>query len=407
MGVPLPTLRSWGLLCLGTLLILVARVLGRPELAGIGAVLAVLPILAWLAAFAWRRHPNTFGPPPKQRLDTSSSGTTGLVPGITVTVTLATPADGRLLRPARTAGSSRTNRASRARGAPGSYTWTPPTRGTYRLPAWIATRFDPLHLTRVRAQLDPDIVLVVGPSPVTTDIPGINDAGLRVGRQCGDQLDTTTRPYLVGDPVRRVHWPVSARQGKLMVRPVIHEADGGRSVLVDRTPAHYTGSPTQVAAADGPPAASRTDFDAAVSTAAAALRALNPAERSTANSAPVGLAAFPPWPAPMPDDEALATAVPAPSGASGRSGASGGPTSPHSSAAHTVLVTGLPGDSAAQWPRTLHGAVTVLLHPATADVHPSPRVTGAWERAGWTWHLVTPEHVVAPEHLVPPETTRP
>ncbi|MGO3153270.1 MAG: DUF58 domain-containing protein [Galactobacter sp.] len=389
MRIPVPTLRAWGLVCLGLVLVVIARILGRPEIAGIGAVLTVVPVAAWLAAFAWRSHPTTFGELPEQRLSTDSAGVAGLVPGVPVTVTLDAPADERDLRPAvrRTPGrraSGRRKVGHRPSGT-GTYTWTPPTRGTYRLPSWIATRFDPLHLARVRARLDPATVLVVGPIPISAKVPGLEDAGLQSSRHGGDQLDTTTRPYQVGDPVRRVHWPVTARHGKVMVRPVLHESDGGLLVLLDRTPAHYTGAATEVASATGPAGVSRSDFDAAVSTAAAALRSLHSAARTGTSTGAARLAAFPPVTSPLPDDEALASVVPAPPHGEATLSA------PTGTAAHTVLVTGMPGESAVDWPRTLHGTVSVLLHPAAADAHPSPKVTGAWKRAGWTWHLVQPE----------------
>lgn len=393
MGLPVPTLRSLGLLCLGVALIAAARTLGRPEIAGIGAVLVVVPIVAWLAAFAWRQHPGAFGTIPTQRLDRADEHASDLTPGTTVTITLAPEDAGRDLRPA-----GRRHRRRASEHGPVSYTWTPPIRGTYRLPPWIATRHDPLHLARVRAELDPGVRLVVGPAPTATQVPGIDDAGVRSGRSGGDQLDTTTRPYLTGDPVRRVHWPVSARQGKLMVRPMLQEADGTRVVLLDRNPMHYQGSRTAVASADGADLASVTDFDAAVSTAAAVLHTLSGATQPGVRGGPARLTAFPPprksgsvrgsTPGSMPDDEALATAVPSPP--RGADSGTGPLAAPTGSAGHTVLVTGVPGEAAADWPRTLHGPVSVLLHPTQGAARPAAEVTGAWERAGWTWHLVSP-----------------
>jgi uncharacterized protein (DUF58 family) len=377
MGVPVPTLRSWGLLCLGVLFAVAGRTMGRPEIAGIGAVFVLVPVVAWAAAWAWRKRPETFGDPPGQHLD----GADALVPGTTVTVTLTGQADGRDLRPA--------GRRSRSRTGPVSYTWTPRTRGTYRLPPWIAIRTDALHLVRVRGALDPGVRLVVGPSPAPTDVPGLDDAGSRQVRSRGDQLDTTTRPYTAGDPVRRVHWPVSARQGRLMVRPPMQEADGSRVVLLDRTAGHYRGAPTTVASADGPDDASRADFDAAVSTAAAAYRALSGGRPSAHGAAvPVSrarLAAFPPprGALSLPDDDLLATAVPAPERA-------GDHVAPSGTAGHTVLITGVPGHEAAAWPRTLTGPVDVLLHPDRPGAAPPAEVTAAWDRAGWTWHVVLP-----------------
>jgi hypothetical protein len=280
-----------------------------------------------------------------------------------------------------------------------SYTWTPPTRGSYRLPPWIVTTFDALHLVRLRGELDPGDRIAVGAARREAAIPGQAELGLRQVRTGGDQLDTTTRPYRVGDPVRRVHWPVSARQGRLMVRPPLQESDGSRLVLVDRAQHHYSGAATQVARADGPAAASSTDFDAVISTAAFCLETL----RSSPAVGSARLAYFPPVPAsagpPVSDEVSLACAAPeasvprgtADAAATGATLTTGPDAAPAGGSGHTLLLTGLPGPEASAWPRGLHGSVTVLLHPAGHDQRPDADVTAAWERAGWSWHVLPPE----------------
>jgi uncharacterized protein (DUF58 family) len=395
MRRPLPTLRAVGLACLGLVFIVVGRWLGRPEIAGLGAALFAVPVVAWIVANVRASGTGTSGAAPGgPRSAGSATSALREPPRQSVTGAAAVPVPGqeltvRLLSSADVGGEGSIRPARTVRGdSATSYTWTPPTRGSYRLPPWIVTTFDALHLVRSRSELDPGDRIVVGPTPRETSLPGLDELGLQRIRAGGEQLDTTTRPYRVGDPVRRVHWPVSARQGKLMVRPSLQESDGTRLLLVDRNPAHYSGTATVVANADGAALDSTTDFDAVISTAAFCLEAL----RASPASSSARVAYFPPATTPpMPDDEGLACAVPAPAAGGGSDGAGPASSGPAGDAGHALLLTGMPGPDAAAWPRKLHGPVSVLLHPSTDSQQPSPEATAAWARAGWSWHIVAAE----------------
>lgn len=368
MRRPVPTVRAVLLACLGVVLVLVARGLGRPDLAGLGAGLLLLPVLAWVlaAVFAGRGsgrpllrsvHGERLPHEPLQvTVERDGAGqATGpgpgheLVPGQEETAIRSVP------------------------GAPLNYTFTPPWRGVFRLGPFVAAGADPLHLTKREAPADPGTPLTVGPAPVAPETGTALRDLLSSSVAGGQELDTTVRPFQEGDPFRRIHWPLSARAGQVMVRPDVHGFGGDPVVLLDRNPAHYEGAVSWVQTEQGRRRSS-VDFDAAVSGASAALAAL----RSRGSGA--GLCAFPAEGGEgMHDDAAvLASVRPATSSAAPPSGDSGG----------LVVMTGIPGEEAAAWPRTRseRSALVVLHGPAGSA--PPPAVTDAWARAGWRWVLV-------------------
>lgn len=105
-----------------------------------------------------------------------------------------------------------------------SYKLEPTKRGVYRIgPVRIVTT-DPLGLFLFGAALDASTELVVHPTPVPTrDSPvggeGIYGVRERDGKtRRGDGMDFHgVREYREGDALRRVHWPTTARTGRLAV----------------------------------------------------------------------------------------------------------------------------------------------------------------------------------------------
>ncbi|HEU4355263.1 MAG TPA: DUF58 domain-containing protein [Actinomycetota bacterium] len=105
-----------------------------------------------------------------------------------------------------------------------SYTLTPQRRGRYTLGPLTVDLSDPFALTRVRVEFDEREELVVTPE-VEDLVGGPNSpfgmtSGLAMARnlfRTGDEF-YTMRPYVVGDDLRRIHWPSVARSGELMIR---------------------------------------------------------------------------------------------------------------------------------------------------------------------------------------------
>ena len=97
-------------------------------------------------------------------------------------------------------------------------------RGRYTLGPVIATTGDPLGLFRRELPLAPEHELLVLPPvlPLSTFevYPGIMPGR---GRGAQRSLQTTTnvvtvRGYIPGDGLTRIHWPITARMGELMVK---------------------------------------------------------------------------------------------------------------------------------------------------------------------------------------------
>lgn len=108
-------------------------------------------------------------------------------------------------------------------------------RGEYRLGLREAVIFDLLGIFRFRVRLTPAVTAVIAPRRLTV---GQSSA------LCGDDYDSArtrmsffenntfsaVREYVEGDPLRYVHWKLSAKQDKLMVRQ--QEQNLGTNALV-------------------------------------------------------------------------------------------------------------------------------------------------------------------------------
>ncbi|MDP2311123.1 MAG: DUF58 domain-containing protein [Pseudomonadota bacterium] len=118
-------------------------------------------------------------------------------------------------------------------------TWTFPARGEARFSrVRIASRF-PFGLIRRWRDLEVPGVLLVYPKPERGNAAdggmGIGDAtAIRASREGVGEL-VGMRAYAPGDPVRRIHWPTSARSNVPMV--TLRAAEGGGDVVVRLGPA--------------------------------------------------------------------------------------------------------------------------------------------------------------------------
>lgn len=114
-------------------------------------------------------------------------------------------------------------------------TVTLPRRGRHRLPpAVVATRF-PFGLFVKRKQLDEAAEVLVFPriSPTSGSGAGsqVEGEGEATGRLARNGEFYGLDEFRDGHDVRRVHWPATARRGKLVV--VEHEGDGDRTRFLD------------------------------------------------------------------------------------------------------------------------------------------------------------------------------
>lgn len=365
---PRPTPRAYAVVVAALALVALGRFLGRPEVVGLGAFLFTLPVASWLLGWWWVRAGRDERAVVARRL--SEDPAIGTPIGVDVEVSGAPMARGRESLTDLCPGPS-----PRREGERWHYDVSFEHRGSYRLGPFLSTRRDRLGLVSRTAALDAGtVILVPDPVPEAGTIGSV-DGLIAAHTHRGADPDTLTRPYREGDPYRRIHWPVSARQGRVMVRPDAEEPDARPSVVVDRHRAHYAGTPTLVHVAGRGDCASVCGYDAALRTTAAVLRALRAAGQETE------LLAFPAWDTDSEQEHLSASLPSAAPEDEARPQMPGG-------AGSLVIVTGLPGPAAAAWPGARgRQRVTVILH-GSPDARLDPEVAEAWDRAGWTWFLV-------------------
>lgn len=103
---------------------------------------------------------------------------------------------------------------------------------------------DPFGLTRVALVAAPASTLVVYPAvdtiPAASRSDGADPQGGRTpGLASGGEEFHSLRPYVLGDDIRRVHWPTTARRDELTVRQHERHQQGRTTVLLDvRRPVH-------------------------------------------------------------------------------------------------------------------------------------------------------------------------
>jgi uncharacterized protein (DUF58 family) len=103
---------------------------------------------------------------------------------------------------------------------------------------------DPFGLTEVVVTAAAPSTLVVYPAvddiAAASRSDGIDPHGWRTpGLQTGGDEFHSLRPYVIGDDLRRVHWPSTARRDELTVRQHERHQQGRTTVLLDnRRPVH-------------------------------------------------------------------------------------------------------------------------------------------------------------------------
>jgi uncharacterized protein (DUF58 family) len=133
-------------------------------------------------------------------------------------------------------------------------------RGRYSVGPLVASVADPFDLVRYRLEFEDVHDLVVYPeveeleaAPVASPVGGSGESSTRQLFRTGEEFYTMRR-YEIGDDLRRIHWPSTARTGSLMIRQDETARRAAAVVLLDTRRA--------------PGGANRDRFEKAVSVAA-------------------------------------------------------------------------------------------------------------------------------------------
>ncbi|MEO6530125.1 MAG: DUF58 domain-containing protein [Specibacter sp.] len=239
--------RGWLLLAFGVLALVLAALLGRRDLLMVAVFCFLLPAAAYLGlhvlrpGFAVKRH---LSPALAQV-------------GTAVTVTLdvhGSTASGSRIRlvEALPLGFN----GSRPFGFPQPvvphgwlsryhYELHPRHRGVFTLGPLKGYFTDPFDVAFVQKGLDAGDLLTVAPAAVELPAIALGDSrgndGSQVSRAPAQAShdDAMAREYRHGDPLRRVHWPVSARAGKLMVRAEESVTTPEAALILDQRPGAF------------------------------------------------------------------------------------------------------------------------------------------------------------------------
>ncbi len=271
--------RALGLLAVGAAALVAARGFGTPALAVLGAGLVALPLLAAAlvgAAAAGTRLERGVEPGRAVAGDACRVRVrlTGWAPRLGLVAVLdwsVDPGTGTLGAP----GPARRRRASTEALV------EPVHRGVHHLPPPALRVADPFGLVRLVRRGGGTATVVVVPAAPALRRPFWAAGGMRpdaagaAGRGRGGGELEGVRDHRPGDPLSRIHWPQTAKRGRLQAKELRGGEGGGREALVlldDRGDPEIGGKP------DGA-------FETAVTAAAALVRHLS--ERGLA----VGLAA--------------------------------------------------------------------------------------------------------------------
>ncbi|AUI51759.1 DUF58 domain-containing protein [Arthrobacter crystallopoietes] len=255
------TMRGWGLLAAGVVALLLAQIFGRRDLLSLAVFLIALPLLA--AAVMVVLKPR-FAVERKFR---PASVETGLITHVQLSVRRTGSFGGIAYMEEQLPhrfGRSPTFRfparyPTRTGESIYEYRLRSGKRGMFGIGPVTADFEDPFGLARHRHNLGEVSALIVTPAPVElppTSLTGARgtDGTASTRRQANpSDDDVMTREYRHGDPMRRVHWAATARQGELMVRQEESVTTPQATIILDQR-VHTFGSgllPTLSAEHDG------------------------------------------------------------------------------------------------------------------------------------------------------------
>lgn len=243
------TSRGWGLLGAGILSLLCAQVMGRRDLLGLGVLLVVLPLVSLAGIRLVKPRFRVYREFSPATVETASATTVRLA------VARTGPETGRIIMeeriPSRFGESPAFRFPSRtASGGTSRYEYRLRSgrRGQFTIGPVTAEFTDPFGLSLHRHTIDDGDTLTVTPAAVELPATGLagargNDGitATRIRANPSDD-DVMTREYRHGDPMRRVHWPATARHGALMVRQEESVTTPEATIILDqRYGAHSAG----------------------------------------------------------------------------------------------------------------------------------------------------------------------
>jgi uncharacterized protein (DUF58 family) len=247
--------RGWGLLSAGAVSLLAAQVMGRGDLLALAILLLVLPLLSLAGTRVLKPRFRVYREFTPSTVETSARTTVRLAVARTGAGSGQAVMEEQL--PARF-GEAPVFRFP-ARSAVGGtsryeYHLRSGTRGQFLIGPVTAEVSDPFGLSRYRHAIDDGDVLTVTPAAV--ELPGTGLAGARGHdgvtaariRANPSDDDVMTREYRHGDPMRRVHWPATARHGALMVRQEESVTTPEATIILDHRLAAFPDSSLPLAA---------------------------------------------------------------------------------------------------------------------------------------------------------------
>ncbi|MFJ5955553.1 DUF58 domain-containing protein [Paenarthrobacter sp. NPDC092416] len=219
------TNRGWGLLAAGVFSLAFAQIMGRRDLLTLAILLLALPLVALAGVRVLKPKFQVYREFNPSTVETSNTTTVRLA------VARTSPATGHVIMEEQLPPRFGDPPAFRfpARSASGGtsryeYHLRSGKRGQFRIGPVTAEFSDPFGLSLRRHSIDDGDLLTVTPAAVELPVTGLagargNDGvtATRIRANPSDD-DIMTREYRHGDPMRRVHWPATARHGQLMVR---------------------------------------------------------------------------------------------------------------------------------------------------------------------------------------------
>ncbi|AOT03829.1 DUF58 domain-containing protein [Arthrobacter sp. U41] len=241
------TSRGWGLLGAGVVFLLAAQVMGRRDLLALAILLLVLPLLSLAGTRVLKPNFQVFREFSPASVETAATTTVRLAVARTGTGSGHALMEERL--PARFGESPVFRFPARSAAAGTSryeYHLRSGQRGQFRIGPVTAEFSDPFGLSLHRHAIDDGDILTVTPAAV--DLPGTGLAGARGHdgvtatriRANPSDDDVMTREYRHGDPMRRVHWAATARQGELMVRQEESVTTPEATIILDQRLSAFT-----------------------------------------------------------------------------------------------------------------------------------------------------------------------
>ena len=249
----MPTVRGWLVAATGLSLVATGLIFGARALEQLGAALVILVVIA-LGVVRLGKHdlavaraivPERAGAQQEVTISLAlSNGGGGSAPLLLL--------EDRL--PARLPGRSRftLNGVEPGGRRDVSYTVRPQRRGRYEIGPLALSMVDPFGLAKISSSAAPAQSFLVHPRTEPLALPrdagdrrSVSTSALRQPTGAQGEDFYALREYVQGDDLRKVHWPSSAKRGKVMIRQEETPWHTRATIVVDDcSGAHATGDPS-------------------------------------------------------------------------------------------------------------------------------------------------------------------